>query len=223
MSPADLAQTAYSQGMYALGLTDHRLLTGSVEFVAACKQVGIQPILGLEIDLEQGPLQLLATSIEGWSNLCRLSSSLMLTVIPEAICSLGILDTYAKELIALSNIHIEELKPIFQDRLYVSLQDPSDANRLSALAHKLKLPTVATHPVYFLSPDQARLQKTLTAIRLNQQLKDVPSTALAPVDAYFMSGKDIGVRFRDFPEALAAPAEIAVRVFCNRAWSGERK
>jgi DNA polymerase III alpha subunit len=33
--------------MAALGLTDHFLLTGSVGFVYACKDAGIQPILGL--------------------------------------------------------------------------------------------------------------------------------------------------------------------------------
>ena len=78
LSPAELVQAAQKQGMPALGLTDHRLLTGAVEFVHACKESNIQPILGLEIDLDTGKLALLATSMEGWSNLCRLSSALAL-------------------------------------------------------------------------------------------------------------------------------------------------
>ena len=65
LSPAELAQAAQARGMAALGLTDHRLLTGSVEFVHACKEADIQPMLGLEIDLETGKLALLATSMEG--------------------------------------------------------------------------------------------------------------------------------------------------------------
>ncbi|MBC7879598.1 MAG: DNA polymerase III subunit alpha [Anaerolineales bacterium] len=210
-TPADLVQAAQAHSMSALGLTDHRLLTGAVEFVSACKQAGIQPILGLEIDFEHGPLQLLATSEEGWSNLCRLSSSLMLREIPETVCTLATLDLYSKDLIALSNIHLDELKDIFQDRLYVSLSNPSEANRLSDLARKLKLPTVITHPIYYLSPEQARLQKTLTAIRLNQPLKDISSNAMAPVDSYFMSAHEIETRFQDHPEALAATVEIAER------------
>ena len=52
--PADLARAAAEAGMPALGLTDHRLLSGSVEFVTACKTAGVQPVLGLEIDLEPG-------------------------------------------------------------------------------------------------------------------------------------------------------------------------
>ena len=76
LSPTELLQAAQAQNMPALGLTDHCLLTGSVEFVHACKEADIQPILGLEIDLETGKLTLLAINMEGWSNLCRLSSAL---------------------------------------------------------------------------------------------------------------------------------------------------
>jgi DNA polymerase III alpha subunit len=65
LSPSELVQAAQTQNMPALGLTDHRLLAGSVEFVHACKEAGIQPILGLEIDLDTGKLALLATSMEG--------------------------------------------------------------------------------------------------------------------------------------------------------------
>ena len=44
--PGELVQAAQRVGMTALGLTDHRLLSGSVEFAVACKKEGIQPILG---------------------------------------------------------------------------------------------------------------------------------------------------------------------------------
>ena len=211
LPPEDLALAAQRYGMSAVGLTDHRLLTGAIEFAAACKRVEIQPILGLEIDLDQGPLQLLATSIEGWSNLCRLSSSLALRNKPEAACMLEMLEAYSKDLIALGVNQLDQLKTIFQDHLYVAFQNPSIANHLSELACKLELPTVVTHPVYYLSPEQAHLQKTLTAIRLNQSLKDVPLSAMAPADAYFMSAQEVESQFQDFPEALAATAEIAER------------
>lgn len=49
--PAELAHAAASQGMPALALTDHRSLLGSIEFFDDCKAVGIQPILGLELDV----------------------------------------------------------------------------------------------------------------------------------------------------------------------------
>ena len=40
MTPADLVQAAQANGMSALGLTDHNLLTGAIEFVTACKAAG---------------------------------------------------------------------------------------------------------------------------------------------------------------------------------------
>jgi DNA polymerase III subunit alpha len=74
----DLVQAAQTNRMPALGLTDQNLLTGVIEFVTACKAVDIQPIIGLEMDLNDGPVSLFATSLEGWSGLCRLSSSINL-------------------------------------------------------------------------------------------------------------------------------------------------
>ena len=47
--PADLAQAAAAAGMPVLGLTDDRLLSGSVEFVQACQESGVQPMLGLAL------------------------------------------------------------------------------------------------------------------------------------------------------------------------------
>ena len=211
VTPAELVQAAQAHGMPVLGLTDHRLLTGAVEFVVACKEVDIQPILGLEVDFESGPLQLLAMSEEGWSNLCRLSSLLALRDDPEATCSLEILASFSAELLALSSVQLENLKGIFQDRLYVAFRHPSEGNRLSQLAHELNLPTVVVHPVYYLSPEQAKLQKTVTAIRLNQPITQVPLNAVAPTDSYFMSMEEVESRYREHPEALAATAEIAER------------
>ncbi|GJQ36911.1 MAG: DNA-directed DNA polymerase [Anaerolineaceae bacterium] len=209
-TPDELARAAREAGMTVLGLTDHRLLTGAVEFVAACKQEGIQPILGLEIDLDSGPLQLLATNITGWSNLCRLSSALALQDDPEKPCSLDLLSHHADGLIALSS-EPEALVSIFPDRLYVALRTPDQAHKLTSRAHKLDLPTVVTHSIYFLTPDQARLQRTLTAIRLNQSVDSLPSSALVPADSYFLSSQEMERRFQDFPEALAATQEIAER------------
>lgn len=90
--PAELAQAARANNEPALGLTDHRTLTGAVEFVLACKDVCIQPILGLEIEIESGKLLLFAPSLGGWSNLCRLSSLLALRNEPDVACSFRNLD-----------------------------------------------------------------------------------------------------------------------------------
>ena len=210
MTPADLVQAARASNIPALGLTDHNLLTGVIEFVTACHEMDIQPILGLEIYMDEGSLQLLATSLEGWSNLCRLSSTLALRDHPKEPCALDTISTYSNDIIALSN-NPSGLIDIFPDRLYISIADLPKAIPATNLARKLSLPMVVTHPVYFLTPEQASLQKTLTAIRLNRPITSIPRESLAPADAWFMSPQEIESRFRDLPEALSATLEIAER------------
>src|SRR5215212_1307486 len=125
-TPTDLVQAAQANGMPALGLTDHNLLTGVIEFVRACKAVDIQPILGLEVDLNDGPVSLFATGLEGWSCLCRLSSSINLRDNPDAPCTLDMLASCSKGLIAISK-QPQHLREIFSDRLYINIQDPNEA------------------------------------------------------------------------------------------------
>ena len=217
-SPAELVQAARDHGMSAIGLTDHRLLTGAVEFVHACREAEIQPILGLEIDLDTGKLALLATSMEGWSNLCRLSSALALRDYPETACTLDFLEPYSNDLIALSDMQgdqsgqcLREIKDLFGNRLYLTLKDPTIGLPLSNLSRKLNIPMVATHPVYYLTPDQARLQHTLTAIRLNQPIDQLPKDASAPADAYFRSKAEMLRRYSGFQPTLDKTLEIAER------------
>lgn len=210
-SPKDLVLAAKAHGMHALGLTDHCLLTAAVEFVQACKDAEIQPILGFEVDLQAGPVHLLANSLEGWSNLCRLSSVIALSDDPDGICSLQTLASHSNDLIALSTHSLEELNLIFTDRLYVSLHNPAHAFNLSKLARNLSLPTVVTHPIYYLSPEQAGLQRTLSAVRLNQPIQQLSPNAAAPNGSHFLSPQEMEARFQEYPEALAATNEIAER------------
>ncbi len=208
--PVELVRAAKSYGMSAIGLTDHNLLTGTIEFITACIEAGIQPVIGLEIDLESGPLNLLATSLEGWSNLCRLSSTLALRDHPNQPASLEMISTYSKDLIALSNNPVL-LLDIFPDRLYVSLNDPSKATSMTHLARKLALPTVVAHPVDFLSPEQSSIQRTITAIRLNQTVTSIAKESSASGDAWFMNPQEVESRFKDFPDALKTTMKIAER------------
>lgn len=88
-SPQALAAAAARLEMPALALTDHTGMSGAVEFYDACRREGLEPILGLELDIRphpsleaaseraSGKLVLLASDHEGWKNLCRLSSAVL--------------------------------------------------------------------------------------------------------------------------------------------------
>lgn len=214
--PSDLAQAARASGMPALGLTDHRTLTGSIEFVHACHEAGIQPVLGLEVDLPDDKLALLAVSMAGWTNLCRLSSALALRDEPEAVCTFDLLAEHITDLIAIgsgdaADAQLGTLKELFPGHMYLSIQNPARGLPTVNRARKLGVPLVATQSVYYLTPEQESLQRTLAAIRLIQPLSKLSDQDVAPAGAYFTSAKEMESRFRHFPAALSATQEIAER------------
>ncbi|MCK5429451.1 MAG: DNA polymerase III subunit alpha, partial [Anaerolineales bacterium] len=248
LSPQELARAAAASGMPALALTDHDNLTGAVEFYDACQEVGVQPILGLELDLAlppdlavmpegSGKLVLLAMDLDGWSNLCRLSSAIHTDQSMGAarLVPMELVETHSVGLLCLTGGRralvtrliesgneraavslLEYLHEIFPRRLYVELQKHSSEDETLTvqsfiLAKRLNLPVVASHDVYYQSPEQAELQGLLAAIRRNQYVQDVPAEALALPDSYFGTPAEMVERFANFPEALSITNEIAER------------
>jgi len=238
LSPSDLVHLVKQNGMQAVALTDHNCLSGVVEFTHACEKAGIQPIFGLTIDVEwqhqMGEMVLLVMDRAGWSNLCWLSSKLMVEEGGANACiTLADLKQHHQGLFALSGGQrsildlfittaqqtlamewLEQLKEIFQESLYVEIQQPTvsyevQANRLAEIANKLNIPVVATHSIYYEKPDQAGLQKTLSAMRENCRIKDVDAKKLAPPAAYFVNSSDMKTRFHCLPEAIHNTNRIA--------------
>src|SRR5215212_8909083 len=71
--PVELAGAAAEQGHAALAVTDHDGLHGAMEAAQALKPLGVRPITGAELTLDDGcHLTLLCESRVGYSNLCRL-------------------------------------------------------------------------------------------------------------------------------------------------------
>jgi len=242
-SPEELVEIAQTHGMDALALTDLHSLTGAVIFYEACQQAGIKPILGLELvvnhRLGRGSLVFLAMDRRGWRSLCRLSSLVQTNpkrdpwlgvefevLVDESegiICLTGGLDGLLYNICDLRDQKaavrcLDELKNIFGDRLYLELVIQGDTESkclalMTHLARKTETPILAANPVYYLQPDGARLQGTLTAIRLNCQVSDLPTDASAPPGSTFPSPKEIETRFVDLPEAIQNTREVADR--CN--------
>ncbi|HEX5915228.1 MAG TPA: PHP domain-containing protein, partial [Rubrobacter sp.] len=73
--PDELVLTARLHGYPALALTDHDGLHGAMEFARIAHENDLKPITGAELTLEGGHhLTLLAETLEGYHNLCRLVS-----------------------------------------------------------------------------------------------------------------------------------------------------
>jgi len=72
-TPIELAGAAAELTYPAMAITDHDGLWGAMEFAHACNGVGVRPITGAELTLEDGShLTLLVEDAAGYSNLCRL-------------------------------------------------------------------------------------------------------------------------------------------------------
>jgi DNA-directed DNA polymerase III PolC len=236
-SPADLAAQAARLEMPALALTDAGTLAGAIEFYVSCRDSGVQPVLGLELPVRApagssqppGVLVLLAMDLIGWASLCRLSSSLQ-TLPPGASPALPFneLAQESSGLICLAGGEggwmpgrdqagelgdtlrlLEQLKEVFPGCLYLELNEPTVG--LEELAVQARLPLVAAHPVHFLNPEQANVQRLVTAVRLNQPLAKVSPADCAPPDAFFLEPAELKRRFADFPQALENTLDIASR------------
>ena len=71
--PEEIAARAAELGYAALALTDHDGVYGSLEFAHAAKALGVRPITGAEITVENDShLTLLCESQRGYANLCRI-------------------------------------------------------------------------------------------------------------------------------------------------------
>ena len=246
-SPSELVQAAARLGQLALALTDRGRLTGAIEFYDACREAGLNPILGVELEValpvdfsaysasKSGLIVLLAADMKGWSSLCHLCSAaqadptspvflpfeLLAANRSGLLCLTGGRGSMVNQLVLQGNdsatkLWLECLNELFPGRLYIELQfhtlrDLHWIEPLSRLAGELRIPTVASHDVYYISPEQASLQRTLTAIRNNRPLKDLPEADLVPSGAYLIDENEMVIRFSDYPEALSATQEVAER------------
>ena len=77
-SVSELLTRAAAQGQPALGLTDTGNLCGALEFARLANSLGIQPVTGADLMVQDGersgPVTLLAESGRGYAALCRLLS-----------------------------------------------------------------------------------------------------------------------------------------------------
>ena len=82
-----------------------------------------------------------------------------------------------------------------------------------AIAAKLSLPIVATHPIQFITPDDFRAHEARTCISEGYVLADTRRPKNFTIEQYFKSQAEMADLFADMPEALTNSVEIAKR--CN--------
>ncbi len=109
------------------------------------------------------------------------------------------------------------LGEIFPGRFYLELQDHGlerGRELIGAqlrLAERLNLPVVATTDVHYLDPEDREAHRVLINIQAGKRLSDPDARSFAGSDYHFLTEEEMGAKFREVPQALAATLEIAER------------
>jgi len=108
---------------------------------------------------------------------------------------------------------------IFTQRYYIEVQraglagQEAHLRKAVALAARLKLPVVATHPVQFATPDDFEAHEARVCIAEGEMLSNPRRIKRFGPEQYFKSQAQMQALFSDLPRALANSVEIAKR--CN--------
>ena len=231
----ELAIRAKELGFSAIALTDRNVLYGAARFSHACREAGIKPIFGMELDVqveeETFPFLLLARTNRGFSNLMKLSTrvqcgtaSVTLQELAEhsegiSIIVYGVdgpvesamLKEDRDEIIRRLSM-LKELLPAFD--VAISFQDSQLWNLknkvLKQCAGKLGIRTCAVNKSYYLNRDDARLHQILSCIRTQRQLSD---TSVPILNGRHLLSREELESLYDDPRDLQRTDEIAAS--CN--------
>jgi DNA polymerase-3 subunit alpha len=244
-------------GMPAVAMTDHGNMFGAIEFYEKAARLGVQPIIGCEVyvapgdrrdrqrpvrgdDYEAGGnfhLILLAATLEGYRNLCRLVSlgyqegfyykpridKELLRAHHQGLLALsGCLSGEVNQAIAAGSIDraravIEEYRALFDDRYYIEIQDnrlpqQERANtELIRLARELGVPLVATNDCHYLEPEDAKAHEVLLCIQTGKTLSDEKRFRLDTDQLYVKGPDEMRRAFAHCPEAIDQTLAIAKR------------
>lgn len=237
----NLVKLAAKHEMPALGLTDANNLFGALEFSEAAVEAGIQPIVGVALNVKSetgadGVLTLLAQTSDGYSNLMRLSSAAFLDGehddphVPLArvlelsggLIALtgggeGLLATLLSEGKGdVAEATLKQLESVFDNRLYIELQ--RHAERIEAETEGALIELAYARGIPLVATNDIRFADRKGHASHDALICIAASSYLGEEDRprvtqehYFKSAAEMGELFSDLPEALASTVEIAKR------------
>jgi DNA polymerase III subunit alpha len=245
----DLIRRAKELEMPALALTDHGVMHGCFDFYKKAKAAGIRPILGMEAYVAPGDrrdrkartpagrnyyhLVLLARDLEGYKNLCRLSSIGFIDgfysrprldrevlaahsegIVVTSACLAGeVAQAFELGRPELAREAAEWYANTFKDRFYLEVQGHGSEGQAALNDHifrlsaDLGLPVVATNDVHFLTHEDHGAHDVLMCIGLGKDHAD-PDRMRYDQELYFKSATEMEERFRDRPDVLENTVRI---------------
>ncbi len=232
--PDELAAAAVAHGYETLALTDHNTVSGAMEFAISARAMGLRPIHGAEVDLDDGRhLTLLVRDARGWSGLCRILTRAHAHTregrpgAPPAppTVPLEVVTEHAEGLVCLSGcarhgVHDEPTLRRLRDAfgppgMRIELQRPflrddrARNRRLCRLADRLELRCVATGDVHAHARCRAPLQDAFVAIRLHSTLDASEPERRGNFSHVMASPAAMAARFAEHPDAVAETERLA--------------
>lgn len=246
----DLIRKATEYEMPGLALTDHGCMFGAWNFHKMAKKAGIKPIIGMEAYVAPGDrrdrsrggqgdrayyhLVLLARDLQGYKNLCKLSSiGYTEGFYHKPRLDREVLAQYNEGLIVSSACmagevarHLQAGNPagaketaewyanLFDGRYYLEVQahgTPGQAElnqQVFGLADELGLPVVATNDAHFCMPEDHEAHDILLCIGLGKD-RDDPNRMKYDEGLYFKNADEIAAHFPTHPEVLENTLAIA--------------
>jgi DNA-directed DNA polymerase III PolC len=119
---------------------------------------------------------------------------------------------------SLDTSHLQQLKEIFGDRLYIEVQhlsagDGRVVREAQRLGRELGISLVLANNVHFIKPEEHLHHRAVNAIRTGGLLTTVAAPEITTGEAWFKPAAEMQRLFPDHPELLRATLEIADR--CN--------
>ncbi len=255
----DLVEQAAALGMPAIAMTDHGNMCGAIEFYQACTAKKIRPIIGCEFYVAPGDRQdkesrdphvqgfhlvLLAETMEGYRNLCRLNSAAWLEgyyykpridkallarhkdgIIALSACVAGEVAARVIEgTPARAEQALKEYLDIFgPDHFFLELQNhglPEEATVAKWMveaAGRLHLGLVVTNDSHYLRKEDAEAHEVLLCIGTQATMDDPKHLRFNAPEYYLKTAEEMAAIYPDLPEAHANTLRIAER--CQLAFN----
>ncbi len=211
----ELCLSARRQGSPAMALTDTNGLYGAIRFVEQAKQLGLRPILGAELTIDDHRAVLLAKTPDGYANLCR--------VLSERHCNpsfdiLSSISHYRDGLIIFTDDAAALMAWAEDSRqdLYVELTPGPAMHDALLFSRRTGLPPVATNRVYFSHANDFAAHRLLRAIALNTTLSRLPEEACCTPSQWLKPPTFMASQFSHVPDALENSVRIAE--VCHSDW-----
>ncbi len=209
-----LCRHARASGYDRLALTDTDNLYGLWPFLAACREEGLQPIVGAEVtDPATGQRAVCLVADEtGYPHLCRLLTRRHMAAdfslaadLPSLAGGLVVLTSDADLLLRWHHAGVDVAAALHRAPL------PA-AHRLRRTADTLDIPLAATPGSFFLHPEDYDLHRLLRAIDLNTCRERLTRRQVAPENGWLAPPDEYARRFAICPQALADTETIARRI-----------